>query len=212
MAKNTKEKLYEEAFRLFLNKPYELVTVRELEKAIGMTRGAIFYYVKDKEQLFREVIEKYFLKHQNLHNKIGNDNLDYKMSLKNFIDVFITAIEKTVDEIYRLAGVDKKIADKKNLAEIDRNYLSLALLSGHYLDDFYTKIEDMLLIDRNTWTFFVQQAIVNGEVKPSINPRLYGELFTYVYLGASFQDAFNSGINTRNLKELFMILYNQIKV
>jgi hypothetical protein len=53
--KDTEDKIYREAYKLFVSKPYELVTVRDLEHAINMTRGAIFHYVKDKEQLFREV-------------------------------------------------------------------------------------------------------------------------------------------------------------
>ena len=41
---NRKEQLYHEAFKLFLSKPFEAVSIADIESASGMTRGAITYY------------------------------------------------------------------------------------------------------------------------------------------------------------------------
>ncbi|MFT0573948.1 TetR/AcrR family transcriptional regulator [Bacteroides thetaiotaomicron] len=58
--KNSRDLILKEAFKLFLQKNVEKVTVPDLEKATGVQRGAIFYHFKDKEALFVEVIDQYF--------------------------------------------------------------------------------------------------------------------------------------------------------
>jgi AcrR family transcriptional regulator len=212
MSNNTKEKIYREAFKLFMSKPYESVTIRDIENAIGMTRGAIFYYVKDKEELFREVIEKFYVKNQSLTSKIEIEELKPDMSLKEFIDVYIKGIEKAIKKIYEFAGIAKTNTGREELARIDRFYLSIALITDFYLKDFHKKIEEILTEEKNSWNFFIQRAIASGEVKPGTNAKLYSELFSSLYLGITFNDAFYGGIDTQHLKELFLMLYNQIKV
>ena len=58
---NRKEYLYAVAFKLFLTKRYEAVSISDIEKESGMTRGAITYYGKDKLGLFYDVISCFIL-------------------------------------------------------------------------------------------------------------------------------------------------------
>jgi len=46
MKKDTRtlDKILWECFKLFLHKGYKEVTIPDIENAIGMTRGAVFYY------------------------------------------------------------------------------------------------------------------------------------------------------------------------
>ncbi|MDR2126647.1 MAG: TetR/AcrR family transcriptional regulator [Prevotellaceae bacterium] len=204
---NTEEKLYKEAFKLFLTKPYELVTVRDLEKAIGMTRGAIFYYVKDKETLFKEVIERYYLKIQTLYYKVGEDILEQDITLLEFIDLFVAGVDKTAKKIYGFVGN----SDKTTFPNTDRSYISLLLSTGYYIGSFNEKMSNIFQIDKNTWSYFIQKAIEKGEVKPNTDTKLLGELFTYTYLGMALNDSIKDGVDTKRLKELLLELYNKIK-
>ena len=49
---NRKEHLYAMAFKLFLTKQYEGVSISDIEKESGMTRGAITYYSKTSWDCF----------------------------------------------------------------------------------------------------------------------------------------------------------------
>ncbi len=133
------------------------------------------------------------------------------MSLADFIEAFVTSIEKTISSLYKFAGITNK-SDKKAIAEIDRCYLSLVMTTGYYLNDFTAKMGDILNTDKNTWAFLIQKAIAKGEVKPNTNVRLYGETFSYTYLGLALNDALREGLDTRHLRELLMHIYNQIKI
>jgi hypothetical protein len=48
--------------------------------------------------------------------------------------------------------------------------------------------------------------------KQNIDVKIFGELFTYIYLGTALNDALKKGLNTKHLKKLFLNLYNQIKI
>jgi AcrR family transcriptional regulator len=212
-SKDTEDKIYRAAYKLFISKPYEMVTVREMESAINMTRGAIFHYVKDKEQLFREVIERYYLKTQDIYNRVGEDVLEKDITLLQFIDIYIAGVEKTVNKLYTDAGVDKNNLDKQQLmSHLDRFYISLLLNAGFYLNDFVEKMDSLLRIEKNTWLFFIQKGIEKGEIKPNTDVKLFSELFMSIYFGKALRDSLKNGISTTGLKDLFLGIYNKIKV
>lgn len=216
--KNTEEKIYESAFKLFMQRPYELVTIRDIEKAIGMTRGAIFYYVRDKEQLYREVMERYFLNSQNLYSKIGLRNIDTDMSLLTYINVFLEGVVETTKEIGEFSGIlkkDKTAEDKDEdvfVENLNHSYFSLMINTGYYLEDFNVRMRKNFKIDINTWNFFIKNAVDRGEIKPDVNCKLLSEQFTYLYLGLAVEDSLGKGLDVEHLRELYMELYNNIKL
>ncbi len=52
---NTKERLLEQAQRLFLEKGYKKTTLRSIAESAGVNSGLFSYYFKNKEQLAKEV-------------------------------------------------------------------------------------------------------------------------------------------------------------
>jgi AcrR family transcriptional regulator len=211
-SKDTEDKMYRAAYKLFISKPYEMVTVREMESAINMTRGAIFHYVKDKEQLFREVIERYYLKTQDIYEKVGEDILEKDITLLQFIDIYIAGMEKTINKLYADAGIDKNNPDKKQISHMDRFYISLLLNAGYYMNDFIEKVDSLFRIEKNTWLFFIQKGIEKGEIKPNTDVKLFSELFMCIYFGKALRDSLKDGISITELKNLFLGVYNKIKV
>ncbi len=207
----TKERIYREAFKLFMRMPYELVTVREIEKEIDVTRGSIFYHLKDKRDLFEQVIERYFIKSQNLYERIGEDILEKDITFLEFIDIYITALQKKFDTLYDLAQLNRSTMTLKERSKMESFYLGFILNTGYYLDDYNEKMDANFRIDKNTWSFFIQKAIDRGEIKPNTNAKLFGELFTSIYLGKAFHDSLGKGISVKEIKELFIEIYNKIK-
>ena len=65
------------AFKLFLSKEYADVVTADLEEITGVTRGAIYYKVKNKEGLYRAVIDKFVFEF--LSNSIGREKKNLMM-------------------------------------------------------------------------------------------------------------------------------------
>ena len=55
MRENKKDELFARTFTLLLTNNIGDLTLEEVEKATGFTRGAIFYYAKNKFDFFRQV-------------------------------------------------------------------------------------------------------------------------------------------------------------
>ena len=58
---NTKEKILEVAFVLFLNKGYDSVSISNIKKEANVGSGTIYNYFKSKEDLYDEVLNKYLI-------------------------------------------------------------------------------------------------------------------------------------------------------
>ena len=58
--KDTRDFIIDEAYRLFLNHSYEAVSISMISEAIGFTKGALYHHFRNKEELYRAVIDKHF--------------------------------------------------------------------------------------------------------------------------------------------------------
>jgi len=54
---DTREYIIDESYKLFLNRSYEAVSISVISDAIGFTKGALYHHFKNKEELFKAVID-----------------------------------------------------------------------------------------------------------------------------------------------------------
>ena len=101
--KNTKERLILGAFKLFLFNNFEKVTIADIEKETGVSRGSIFYYVESKEELFGIVVDKFIFEAQSLKQKMNTN--EYK-TFEEFIQKYVAGINRTMAEMLSLSIVN----------------------------------------------------------------------------------------------------------
>jgi AcrR family transcriptional regulator len=58
---DTKEYIIDQAYTLFLSHSYEAVTISDISKAVGLTKGALYHHFINKEEVFKAVIDKYLI-------------------------------------------------------------------------------------------------------------------------------------------------------
>ena len=56
----TRDTIIETAFLLFLEKGFKAVTLTDLEKAVGMTKGTFYYHFLNKEEVLKEGVTRYY--------------------------------------------------------------------------------------------------------------------------------------------------------
>ena len=56
----TRDTIIEAAFLLFLKKGFKTVTLTDLEKAVGMTKGTFYYHFLNKEEVLKEGVTRYY--------------------------------------------------------------------------------------------------------------------------------------------------------
>lgn len=197
---NRKEHLYEVAFKLFLMNRYEAVSISDIEKASGMTRGAISYYGKDKLGLYYNVIKHFLVDKQNLDNKMKG--VEYN-NLNEFIEAYVQRAQETINGLRDVCG---------NISNGSRAYMSLILQICEYFKD----LNELYLANRNNellkWIQNLYVAIQKKEIRDDINVIETAKSFMNIFYGQSYLDALSMGLNTMELRLQFQNLYNLIKI
>lgn len=194
MTSPTKDLILKEAYKLFAVKPYDKVTIADLEKSIEVTRGAIFYYLKNKEALFIEVCNRFMLNANSFQFQQQYSNLN------DFFGDFIAWIEheKATLKEYGIQNLNYTHVHLTNQAiSYYPNFLEKAMAWQNRLKDlFYTHLK---------------QAQERGEIKESLDLHFVSSLFFNVYCGVSYNGMILPyGIDTQSLKEDFLFVYNSI--
>lgn len=86
---NTKFKIIAEALRLFKEKGYDSVTVKDICDACSLTRGAFYYYYKTKG----DVLEDMFIQ----ADKLNTEQLVTILESENYLEQFLTIFNIYMD-------------------------------------------------------------------------------------------------------------------
>lgn len=197
---NRKEHLYAIAFKLFLTKRYDAVSVSDIEKESGLTRGAITYYGKDKRGLFYDVVRHFLIDSQNLDFKLRKKDFE---NLSDFIEEYVRSSQETMAKFHQ---IDSTVENGS------RAYMALIL----QICDFFPDLHEQYLANRNRellkWIEIIQLAIGNKEIKNDIDVITTAKMFMNVFYGQSYLDALSAGLNTVELRLQFQNIYRLIKI
>lgn len=64
MSSNRREQIFETAFELFARFGYKKTTVEDIAGALGLTKGALYLYVKNKQDLYEKTVAWAFIEWQ----------------------------------------------------------------------------------------------------------------------------------------------------
>jgi AcrR family transcriptional regulator len=91
-AAQTRQRILDEAQRLFTLNGFSATSANDIAKAAGVTDGAIFHHFKNKKLLFTEIAVKL---HTDLHRQIAGAGGDAKTALEAFINGTRKSMELT---------------------------------------------------------------------------------------------------------------------
>ena len=193
----TKEKLVFQAFLLFSKKPYVDVIFRDLEESSGLTRGALLYHFKNKQEMFNLVVEFSMLSRAT----ILDIPLKERDCLKNFLLDFLNKCEETV----------KKMASYgiKNVNLAHYNIENQAL---YYFENYDKLARQMQDTELKVWSQAVKKSYQNNEIKQDINPEKITSILYNTYLGHAYSSAKEAkGCNMKQLREELFYIFDMIK-
>ena len=201
MRKSNKETLYKAAFRLFLQNRFYGVSLSDIEKESGLTRGAIFYYADNKEELFHNIIKEFVFDKQNVDLKFQ----DYKYdSVKDYIIAYVSGIQKTMQAFLTILGPLPK-------SNISRCYISIILEAC----DLFPDVKEWYKLNVNKyismWGFVLHKGIEKGEIKEDIDVLSCAKQFVYLYYGQALVESASTGLNSDFLLDSMNNLYSLVK-
>lgn len=189
------------ALKLFLQKNFKEVTMREIVKKTGMSKGAFYHYFESKEKLFLEVINCFFSSVLNVDfNEYSTD------SLYNFYSDNLNKLDTL--NIYLIE--DKENTDK---SFFNMNFFFLIFDALKLYPEFGKKLEDFHERERKAWIKVIKNAKRTGEIKTPISDEHIAMIFIHTGDGIAMDLALG-GIaeNLKNdLKTLWDDFYESIK-
>lgn len=166
----SKQKILIEAFKLFTAKSVGEITFSDLEKTTGLSRGAILYHFKTKEQIFSTVVSQFVT---NKENNLPPINTEKNLwgNIEDFVDT-----KRQLQEYFTSIGI----------VNANRAFVYIAANAMTFSEEI---IKDILL-RRNKeieyWKEILLRAIEKGEIKAELDIELYSQLFMDIYYGYSY--------------------------
>ena len=201
MRKSHKEELFATTFRLFILHGYDGVSFSDIEKATGMSRGAIFHYVDTKQDLFRQVIKMFVIDKQSIDMKI---KYGIDPSLHDFIDAYVKGVKRTMKEVKQLIG------DDVSTAVCSRAYLNIIQQVASILPDLFMSYQQCMDREQQVWQQVITQAIERREVQSGIDVELLAQTFSTLFYGRAYRDSLTKVLDADLLKSQMLQLYKLI--
>ena len=184
---NTKEHILGVATKLFLQKNFKEVTMKEIVEKTGLSKGAFYHYFESKEKLFLEILNLFY---QTVMN-IDYDNYS-KDSLYQFYNDCSRDKDATMVRFPQVAEDDRG-------HYFNMNFFFLIFDGLKLFPEFREKMDDFQKKELKAWTGMIRQARAKGEIKSTLSDRHIAMIFIHTSDGVAMNLVL--GGNTRNLKE-----------
>ncbi len=188
MTTDTREYIIDEAFKLFLHRSYEAVSISVISEAIGMTKGALYHHFKNKEELFRAVIDKYFVIHT---IKVDIETV----TLKEYTELSIGHARKL---LYDMFG--------SNNNYVPVNYLSLIADGFRHYEGFSDQKLGFMEIEISKIELILANAIKRGEIRSDVDIQVLAQHFFSVSIGMA-----GNIMRNHSIEDAISAMGNQIK-
>lgn len=165
--KDTKDLILKTAYNMFLYNNYEAVTINSIIKAAGLTKGALYHYYISKEELFKEVVDKYMME--------NTDTSAAFLTLKEFIQYTIDMNKGKLTKLF--------INKPNSQLDIPLHYLTITIAAMRYYPNFVKKGAEFYQNQVGQWEKSLSQAIKNGEIRDDIDTEATISLFLNIGSG-----------------------------
>jgi TetR/AcrR family transcriptional regulator, transcriptional repressor for nem operon len=162
---DTKEYIIDEAYKLFLNHSYEAVTISDISKAIGLTKGALYHHFLNKEEIFRAVIDKYLV----------IDMWDESVKCESLHQY----IEESIASTRRI--VSNTLGEKTTFIPI--NYISLLIDALRHYPGFESDKERLVSAQIEKIKIIMRDAVDKGEIRGDLDIEITAINFYSLTLG-----------------------------
>lgn len=188
--KQNREEILKTIFRLFITRHYENVSYDDMIKATNISKGGLYHYAPNKLELFRLVLDSFFLDLIKIDDDIMVIPSVYD---KHILHDFILRYAKFLHMRLR------RIQDFLQLpvSETARAFSYLVIKCPQYYPSFSEKISSVTTKEKELIKNVLHLAEENGEIKPNMNLIFVSDMFYNSYNGlllySSFQPSENFG-------------------
>lgn len=156
------------AFKLFASYSYPDVSYSLLEEASGISRGSMVYYFKNKEGLFRAVLDTFFYGPDN----ISSVQKEQTLSLKLFYNHLVEKIRENISLLLPF-----------NIPNLSEARFNIERSAAQFIPEFRKRAAESQAENGRIWEEVVRNSVESGELRNDIDIKATAELFQTITLG-----------------------------
>ena len=150
-----REEIIKKAFLQFLNRGYKACSLKTLEQATGLTKGAFYYNFKDKKEIIEAGMERYF----SVMKEESEEDVERVTSLREYIDLVIKNKEASADASQRIFGC----------FILEVLFFQLVLEVAPIFPDFRERIYTISKKRLANWEHIILRAKQSGEIRETLD-------------------------------------------
>lgn len=150
-----KEDIVNKSFLLFLNKGYKACSLKDLEKATGLTKGAFYYYFRNKEEILKAGIEKYLA----ATSEMSEEEFLQIGLLREYIRVMVERKEQNAERLQALF----------DFFIIEVAFFQLVLEVGDLFPAYRSRIDELSKDRLARWEYMIIKAKQQGEIRADLD-------------------------------------------
>ena len=194
MVKNRKELIIYKALELYLLNGYENVSITDLQSALNMGRGTMYYYFKNKDEIYIEIVNRFFLRPKQEMLRMKDD-----IRVPEMIDALLRYFRFLEENLMEL--------EQRNINT--SNVIMLLYSAYHRFPELYRRAHKLYATEQSMWLRALRNSMIAGEVRRDLPLEETAALFTQIKDG---YDAGRSGMQMdfNMVRRQYQLLYSLI--
>ena len=196
MQEDRREKILLKALELYMVEGYANVSITDLQAALNMGRGTLYYYFKDKDDLFQEVVDVYLIRPK----QRALDKVKEGATIPDMVEAMLYYLDR-LKEFYDQV-------ENKNMNT--SNVITVMYTAYSRFPELFKKARRLYERELNLWTQAIKNSMRSGEIRGNVPIDVTAHMFLHIKDG---WDPGRSGVpmNFDIFPEQYNYLYQLIK-
>ena len=196
MVEDRRDKILLKALELYMVEGYANVSITDLQAALDMGRGTLYYYFKDKDELFQEVVDMFLIKPK----QRALERVRESAAIPDMIDAMLYYLNQ-LQEFYNQV-------ENKNINT--SNVVTVMYTAYSRFPELYKKARRLYEHELSLWIQAIKNSMHNGDIRGNVPIETTAHMFLHIKDG---WDPGRSGapMNFDIFPEQYNYLYDLIK-
>ena len=189
MEEDRREKILLKAIELYMVEGYANVSITDLQAALNMGRGTMYYYFKDKDELFQEAVSVFLIQPK----QRALDRVKEGADIPGMIEAMSYYLQQ-------LREVHEQV-DNKNINT--SNVVNVMFTAYSKFPELYKKARKLYERELNLWIQAIKNSMRTGDVRGDVHIETIAHMFLHI------KDGWDPGRTSGPMN--YEILYDQYK-
>ena len=166
MVEDRRDKILLKALELYMVEGYANVSITDLQSALDMGRGTLYYYFKDKEELFQEVVNMFLIKPK----ERALERVKESVTIPEMIEAMMYYLNQLQDFYNQV--------ENKNINT--SNVVTVMYTAYSRFPELYKKARRMYERELNLWVLAIKNSMRAGEVRGDVPIETTAHMFVHI--------------------------------